>query len=183
MRKEFEKKILVGINQERDIVYLDYIFWDGEGFHGASGIRLEYKTKEEAESEWDDAEENPTDYVDRDLWVEAVKYDRTDESYEDWATSVIQEERDTCPWPNADGSNTNFVTDEDEKKIKDIFDEEDELVYSWCGCGRCFNSDDEYETVFEPELVKIIAEFEQENMTEERADELFKKLEELYGKD
>lgn len=73
MRLKSRNKVLIGIDDDNNIIYLEDVFWEND-FKGAVGTEFEYKTESEAESLWEDAEENPTDYVDRYSWIEAAKY-------------------------------------------------------------------------------------------------------------
>lgn len=179
---ESAKNFLVGIKDGK-IIYLEYVFWYSEGFKGAIGIGLEYKTESEAEYLWEDARENPTDYIDRDLWEDAVCADRTDDSYEDFADQAIKGQEDEyLSWPNADGSYTGFVSENEEKWIRDYLGETEPLVYSWTGSGRMFNKDYELDVVANPEVLEIIKEFESEkDMSEERARELIAKINSMKG--
>ena len=153
MRLESRNKVLIGIDDDNNIIYLKAVFWNGD-FKGAKGIGLEYKTESEAESLWEDAEENPTDYVDRYSWK--------DQGYS---------------WPNADGSSTSFVSENDEKFIRDYLGETEPLVFDWSRAGRMFDKNYELRIVANPEALEIIKEFEsEENMTEERARELIAKI-------
>ena len=172
-----KNRILVGI-KNGEIIYLENVFWYSASSKGATGIVLEYKTESKAGSLWEDAGENPTDYIDRDLWEGAVRADRTDDSYEDFAEQVIREQEDeNLSWPNADGSYTGFVSESEEKWIRDYFGETEPLVYSWTGGGRMFDEDYELDAVVNPEVLEIIKEFESEkDMSEERARELIAKI-------
>lgn len=176
MRLESRNKILIGIDDDDVIIYLEAVFWNRD-FKGAKGIGLEYKTKSEVESLWEDAEENPTDYVDRDFWIEAARQGNND-SYEDFAEQEIREQKDQgYSWPNADGSSTSFVSENDEKFIRDYLGETEPLVFDWSRAGRMFDKNYELRIVANPEALEIIKEFEsEENMTEERAKELIAKI-------
>lgn len=176
MRLESRNKVLIGIDDDNNIIYLEDVFWEND-FKGAVGTEFEYKTESEAESLWEDAEENPTDYVDRYSWIEAAKYGEN-ASYEEFAEREIGYQRDNdFPWPNADGSSTSFVSENDEKFIRDYLGETEPLVFAWNGGGRIFDENYELDTVVNPEALEIIKEFEsEENMTEERAKELIAKI-------
>jgi hypothetical protein len=176
MRLESRNKILIGIDDDDVIIYLEAVFWDGD-FKGATGIGLEYITKSRAESLWEDAEENPTDYVDRYFWIEAAKYGEN-ASYEEFAEREIGYQRDNdFPWPDADGSSTSFVSENDEKFIRDYLGETEPLLFDWFREGRMFDKNYELRIVANPEALEIIKEFEsEENMTEERARELIAKI-------
>lgn len=176
MRLESRNKVLIGINNDNNIIYLEDVFWDGD-FRGATGIGLEYKTKSEVESLWEDAEENPTDYVDRYFWIEAARQGN-DDSYKDFAKQEIWEQKDQgYSWPNADGSSTSFVSENDEKFIRDYLGETEPLVFAWSQAGRMFDKNYELRIVANPEALEIIKEFEsEEDMTEERAKELIAKI-------
>lgn len=176
MRLESRNKVLIGIDDDNNIIYLEDVFWEND-FKGAVGTELEYKTESEAESLWEDAEENPTDYVDRYSWIEAAKYGEN-ASYEEFAEREIGYQRDNdLPWPNADCFSTLFVSENDEKFIRDNLGETEPLVFAWNGGGRIFDENYELDTVVNPEALEIIKEFEsEENMTEERAKELIAKI-------
>lgn len=176
MRLESRNKVLIGIDDDNNIIYLEDVFWDGD-FKGATGIGLEYITKSMAESLWEDAEENPTDYVDRYFWIEAAKYGEN-ASYEEFAEREIGYQRDNdFPWPDAAGSSTSFVSENDEKFIRDYLGETEPLLFDWFREGRMFDKNYELRIVANPEALEIIKEFEsEENMTEERARELIAKI-------
>lgn len=171
MRVSSNKKILIGFKDD-NIVYLDDIFYYGDNSDcmGATGTLLEYKTKSEADSLWEDVENNPENYIDRYFWIEAAKGGYNG-SYDEFCEEEIENQKDNLPWPNAD-SNASFVSLKDEEKIKEYFSEEEELLFSWVGGGRIFGPEYELDECVNPEVFELIKEVESENITKERAKEI-----------
>ena len=135
-----------------EIYMLDYSFDDGQDFKGCTGTTFKLVSKEEY-GERTDAENIAEEY--RDVWVETVKSNRTDDSLIDWVKQCIEEDE-------------NFVFDmsyaEYHDKIREVLGvtEEDYPMIECVGGGRCFSKNMKFDKVFNQKLVDVINEFEEE---------------------
>ena len=80
--------ILIGKDKYWDYIFLDDAFQYSDWFKWLTGTRMQFHTEEE----YEDAKRRTVDeWWLRDLRVEAVKADRTDEGLEEWSQDVIDE--------------------------------------------------------------------------------------------
>lgn len=107
----------------------------------------------------------------RDIWVEAVKADSTDESLEDFVDELTLNMDSDQYYPFDDTSYrkefNQLWEEEDEEtqtKIEEYFGVEGEDYVDWSiySGGRCFSADDEWDEVLNRGALKIIKEFEGE---------------------
>lgn len=186
MSKRIEIKVnkVIGMLDGEPIA-LEYLFWDSESFHGATGTGWEVVDEDEADNRWQDLEDGGT-WDEKSMWKEAVQADRTEESYSEWLEDVVDEMRQDCDYPYQDKSSIWIIDDEAEKKIKKHlgFSEDTQLYYGCNQGGRCFENDMEFDVEFEPELIRAIRIFEREGkLSEEEVRNIAQSLIDIYGED
>jgi len=153
MTQRTETKYLkpIGI-KDGSIYFLNYTFDHGD-FKGATGIVLDPISKNYI------ADLTSEDWIDysRDLWVDAVQSGSTEDSLEDFAESVKDENESYGRlFPGHDDSYSELY-----KQAHKHFDDSVE-TFNCSGGGRCFNEEllNSFDKVIDPELIKIIKEFE-----------------------
>lgn len=152
MRKDINK--IVGI-VDNEVYILKYVFEDVNGFKGAVGYSMIPLTEAQVVDYRSDPE-----YL-RDLWELA----ESELKLEDFAERSHEEaEYNGCLYCGDDNSFREEFEDlieqlpEDRKKlIKEMTD----LTWTCCGCGRHFEKDMKFDIVFEPEVVKLINQYEE----------------------
>lgn len=157
-RKQTTYNKPVGIRN--GVLYLvNYTFEDtmhDKPFVGVTGSNLVPYTQAEAEQRSEP--ETFADLYEMEFhWREAVKEERTTESYADWLDSVIQEQRaEGKDFPMCDDSDTQYINVEEMKKYfgKDI------IGFECVGGGRCFHGDDEFDVVLDQHLLNEIRRLE-----------------------
>ncbi len=151
-REEIKYNKLIG-RQDDEFVFLDYVFRHSDGFHGATGTRMRPISKSEYEDRTD--RDNLKEYYE-DIWRDMVSNRKTDEGLEDWIETVIRidgvEETafDTSYWNSP-------MWDAIRKKG---YPEDEYPVFECSGGGRCFDKKMKWDEVYEPELWKLIQEYE-----------------------
>ena len=158
---------IIGIKDD-EIYVVDYTFGEeGEpkGFHGATG----YSMRPLKQYEIDDGNDP---YNNEDLWMEAVRNGDTYLGLEDWVEQVLVENMSPDQlFPYDDTSYREEFNDlldelpEEQKKIvEDVFGKKGVNFVEWTSSrgGRCFSKDDEWDYVFNQELLDEIMRFEED---------------------
>ena len=87
-RESQEYNILIGKDKYWDYIFLDEAFKYKDGMKWLCWTRMQFHT----EDEYEDAKQRVIDDGRlRDLWVEAVKANKTDYSLEEWSQEIIDE--------------------------------------------------------------------------------------------
>lgn len=163
-----EKKInqIVGI-KNNELWILEDCFKYSDNFKGCTGYHMNILTQEFID-DMNDINNLTAEYDY--LWKEAVAAGRTELGLEDY----IQECVDECQYYGqlylGDDNSFRYDTEElieqlpEEQKalIEKHFGIKDKNYVTWAvsGCGRCFNPDDEWDVIFNPELIELIKEYE-----------------------
>lgn len=139
---------LVG-EKNGEYYFCDYIFDDGKGFKGATATILVPVSKEEYDerTSLEGAKERFED-----LWRETVKDGGTEDSLEDWCQSIIDTDGDDAFF---DFSGCNLW-----EQLRDKFPEDEYPVFECIGGGRSFSKENDFDRVFDQELLKKIQEVE-----------------------
>ncbi len=146
-RQEIKYNKLIG-RQGNKFVFLDYVFDHGNGFKGATGTRIEVVSKES----YEDAIGDTDRWEER--WREAVAAKQTDEGLDSWIENLSDEEKKEWLWDN---SYSNIYWEQ----IRQLGYTEKEYPTMTCtGGGRCFSVDDKWDELYEPELWKLIQQYE-----------------------
>ena len=140
----------VGIDKHGDIYVVDEFFKYADDFQGVTGVVVRaVEMSEIDEACTDDA---MAEYL-RDIWVEDVRADMTDDGLADWisANVPLDEYIDMRFEPaNVDVEELHALTG----GIGDV------VRYEVVGCGRVFHADTEWVRVFDAELLARINSLE-----------------------
>jgi hypothetical protein len=152
---------VVAQNGNGELIMLDYIFDDGDGFKGATGSIFRPVSVDEHDERY--SIEGLKNHGYGDLWKSAVQEGQTEDSLDDWLQDVL----------DMDGVESVFdlsfslqIEAEVNRLVKEgklkpeYADREQYPFFEYVSSGRCFDKDDKYETVFEPELLKKIRAIE-----------------------
>ena len=138
----------VGIDKHGEIYVADEFFKYADGFQGVTGdVVRAVEMWEVDEACTDDA---MAEYL-RDIWVEDVRADMTDDSLADWisANVTLDEYIDMRFEPaDVDVEALNALTGNDAVR------------YAIVGCGRVFHADTEWARVFDADLLARISAWE-----------------------
>lgn len=158
---------IVGI-KDNELWILEDSFQHSDDFKGVTGYHMDTMTQDYIDSRNDTSElMEEYDY----LWREAVAAKNTELGLEEYIEML---QRDVeC---NSDGlflgdddsfryqteELINNLPKEQKEKLESIFGVmgEDYVTWNCSGCGRCFNADDEWDYVFNPELLEVIKKHE-----------------------
>lgn len=148
-RKQRDYKKLIG-RIGNEYYFLDYIFYNGKDFKGATGSIMSPLTEEEYLERVD----NYFDYDNmREFWQQAVEAKRTDLGLDDWIEMV----KDT------DGEN-GVIDDSHEntygEALKEKLGEEKAFRIECIGGGRCFDKNQKWDEIFDKKLLKLILKSE-----------------------
>lgn len=135
-----EYHILIWKDKYWDYVFLDEAFKHSDNFKWLCWTRMQFHTEEE----YEEARQMVIDdWWLRELWVEAVKANRTDESLDDWSKDVMDEDEDypydpsyRCEWRIDDALE---IIDKHEYEDTGIHATSEFSECTWW--GRCFNED------------------------------------------
>lgn len=153
MRTETKYDKLVG-QKENEFYFVDDIFKYDDGMQGVTGTILVPVSKEEYEDRT--SNEAKYDYLDNSgSWEEAVKSGRTEESKQDYYQNIIDIAGDELIF--------DFSGSDLWDQLRSIdYDEENYPVIECVGGGRCFKSKNNFDKVFDKELLKKV-EMQEEN--------------------
>lgn len=135
---------------ENEYYFLDYIFYDGKDFKGATGSVMSPLTEDEYDERVDDyfSYENM-----REFWQQAVKAKRTDLGLDEWIEEV----------KNTDGEN-GVIDDSYSASYGEILKEklgnEKAFMIECVGGGRCFDKKMKWDELFSKTLWEAIKKSE-----------------------
>lgn len=153
MRQETAYNKLVA-RKDDDYYFCDYIFKNDENFKGATGSILRPISKDE--HEYNTSEEGLLEYL-GELWQDAVASGNTEMGKAEWCEWVYEIDGDNAIY---DLSYHNL-----HEQLREIgISEEDFPVIVCSGGGRCFNADDEFDEVYDQELLDKIRAIETKNV-------------------
>ena len=153
MREEKKINKLVGRIKE-EYYFCDEIFKYDGGFHGATATVLRLISK----GEYEEAKsiENAKDRF-RELWIEAAKDERTEESLEEFCCAIIDCDDDEAFW---DFSGSEYW--DDLRQAVPELTEEEYPVFECVGGGRSFSVDMEWDEIYDKDLWEKIKQVEGE---------------------
>ena len=166
VREERKINQIVGI-KNNEIWILEDCFKYSDSFKGCTGYHMNIITQDFIDDMND--LDNLIDEYDY-LWRDAVAAKQTDLGLEEY----IEQCKNECQYYDQLylGDDNSFRDDTEElieqlpadKKaiIEQYFGVKDKDYVTWSvsGCGRCFNPDDEWDVIFNPELIELIKEYE-----------------------
>ena len=153
MKEQKDIKKLVG--RIGDGYYIcDYVFKYEDGLHGATATVLRPVSKQEYE---DSQEIDNLKGRFADLWMEAVRDGRTEESLEDFAQGIYNNGGDEYLWDSSGYEYWDMLR----KTIPELT-EEDFPVFDCSSGGRSFSVDMKWDEIYDAEVWVLIQEYESE---------------------
>jgi len=152
-REQIDYNKLIGVIGD-EYIFLDYVFKHNHGFKGATGTSLVAISQDEYEERTD-----PENIKERyeDAWRETVRLGKTTAGLNEWVSIIIYNDGveecafDTSYW------NSDMWTEIREKTGHTV---EEYPVYECTRGGRMFKKDMQWDELYEPELWKLICEYE-----------------------
>lgn len=156
MREQTTYNKLVGRKGDH-YYFCDAIFSYGNSFKGATGTILVPISKDEYDERMSDS--NIESYLEDD-WYNAVAAKQTTLGLEDWIEFVRDSDGDeNIVFPE-------IIDDSRSEVLRELgLTEEDFPVIECSGGGRCFHADDEFDEVYDAELLQKIREAEKSDAT------------------
>ena len=149
MREKTKYNKLIG-RIGNEYYFLDYLFFDNDGFKGATGTIMYPMT----ENEYDDRVKNYFDPENiKELWEQAVKSGKTTLGLNDWIELV----------KNTDGEENiidRSYTESYGKILKKKLGEKKAFEVECIGGGRCFDENMQWDEMYNEKLWKKIQEYE-----------------------
>jgi len=165
-REEIKINQIVGI-KDGELYVLEDLFKYGDGFKGATGYHMGTISQSYID------EMNDINFLCEEydyLWREAVQAGHTTDSLQEYMQSWIDETSYSDYLYPSDDNSFRYETEklveelpEDQKKqLEEVFGVMGEDFAAWfaSGCGRCFNSNDEWDVIFRPDLIELIKQYE-----------------------
>lgn len=165
-REETKINQIVGI-KDGELYVLERTFKHDDDFKGATGYSMGTITQDYVD------EMNDVDYLEAELdylWREAVQAGSTTDSLSDYMQSLVDECQFYDQLFPLDDNSFRYQTEklveelpaEQKAELEKVFGVmgEDYVTWNCIGCGRCFNTNDEWDVVFRPGLLELIKQYE-----------------------
>ena len=151
MQEQKDIKKLIG-RIGNDYYICDYVFKHGEGYQGATATVLcpVSKAEYEAAQEIDQLKDRFSD-----LWGEAARDGRTEESLEDYAQGIYDMNGDETLWDFSGHGYWDML-----REAVPMLTEDDFPVFDCAGGGRSFSANMDWTELYDIELWELIKKYE-----------------------
>ena len=151
---------LVGIDENGDYYWLDYVFKD-EDFEGAVGTV--FRPVSEAQREEIVTLDNALEHFE-DLWRETVASGTTEESLDEFVKNILRWDGDEAFFDLSDYDNGCKVAKVYNSELPDDADESEKAEFSECtGGGRCFSYKIKWDKVYDKDALELALSYEKNN--------------------
>lgn len=146
-------KKLVG-KKDGDYCVCDYVFKNSKDFQGAVGSHFRPVGKDEYETMHDAESEEVKDRF-RDIWAEAVKDGRTEESLVEFCDTILQCDGDDALWDLSYSDCWDLIRE----RVPELTEEE-YPIFECVGGGRCFSLDMAWDELYDKKTWALICDYE-----------------------
>lgn len=183
MRKEKKFNILLGKDRYGDYVFLDDAFKYSDGMQGLCWTRMRFHTEEEYER---DKQNMIDDGYLKEFRQDAVKNDKTEQSYEDWCEDALSESDN---WVYDDSYRYHSRLEEwleiiNKKEWTEYTTDYSDCSWGWRMFDKSYLNKENWERVYTKnfnKFVKLYEKYEKPNDDRNTITKARKRLQELYA--